>query len=310
MKKASFARVWAVLLLVSTPQSILKKKVEIPFVPTPPRVVKEMLHMAAVGPDDILYDLGSGDGRIIIAAARETGCRGVGIEIDQQLIEASLKKAAQERVAERVRFIRKDLFKADIREATVVTLYLFYTVNLRLRPKLLRELAPGTRVVSHDFGMGDWRPDRRTSVRVEEDSHTVYLWVVPANVSGTWRWALPSGRKRESWHLEVNQSYQKLRGTLFRGKEEIPIRELSIEGDLLRLSLEYRQGWKKVRMEFSGMVSGHTVTGSMQPGSGQEKSPTPWHAVRDPRTIRSIEGDLSDWKAIPVIKKNARIPLP
>jgi ubiquinone/menaquinone biosynthesis C-methylase UbiE len=148
---------------------------DVPYVPTPDAVVDRMLEVAKVGPNDVVYDLGSGDGRIVIAAARKYGARGVGIDIDPQRIREAQDNARKAGVTGRVEFRQGDLFKADIREATVVTLYLLGSVNLQLRPKLLAELKPGTRVVSHAFQMGDWKPAEVH--RVERAS--VYYWVVP-----------------------------------------------------------------------------------------------------------------------------------
>jgi ribosomal protein L11 methylase PrmA len=145
------------------------------FVATPPAVVKAMLEVARVGPNDLVVDLGSGDGRIVIAAAKEYGARAVGIEIDSQLIAEAQDNARKAGVADRVRFFQEDLFQADIREATVVTLYLLPPVNLKLRPKLLHDLKPGTRVVSHAFHMGDWKPDQVLNV----EGRQVYFWVIP-----------------------------------------------------------------------------------------------------------------------------------
>jgi cyclopropane fatty-acyl-phospholipid synthase-like methyltransferase len=148
---------------------------DVPFVPTPERVVEKMLEVAKVGPKDVVYDLGSGDGRIVIAAARTHGARGVGIDIDPERIQEARDNARKAGVSERVEFRQEDLFKADFRDATVVTMYLLSAVNLRLRPKLLAELKPGTRIVSHAFNMGDWKPDATYRV----GSSTVYYWVVP-----------------------------------------------------------------------------------------------------------------------------------
>ena len=148
---------------------------DVPFVSTPDRVVERMLQLAKVGPEDVVYDLGSGDGRIVIAAARKHGARGVGIDIDPQRVKEGSDNARRAGVADRVEFREGDLFKADISDATVVTLYLMTGVNLRLRPKLLNELKPGTRVVSHAFGMGDWKPAAIERI----GTSTVYYWVVP-----------------------------------------------------------------------------------------------------------------------------------
>lgn len=148
---------------------------EVPFVPTPESTVDEMLKMAGVSPGDIVYDLGSGDGRIIITAVKNYGARGVGVDIDPERITEANQNAHKAGVAQQVEFRQGDLFKADIGEATVVTLYLLPEVNERLKPKLLSELKPGTRIVSHAFDMGDWKPVRE----MEVDGSTLYLWVVP-----------------------------------------------------------------------------------------------------------------------------------
>jgi SAM-dependent methyltransferase len=153
---------------------------DVPDVRTPLVVVNEMLRLAAVTPDDTVYDLGSGDGRIVIAAARDRGARGVGYEIDPALVAEAKDWAHRLGVEDRVTFTQADLFQADLRPATVVTLYLSPELNRRLRPKLLSELRPGARIVSHAFDMGDWPPDRTLQVTSNQGTHTLYLWVVPA----------------------------------------------------------------------------------------------------------------------------------
>jgi SAM-dependent methyltransferase len=147
------------------------------FVPTWYPVADEMLTLAGVTPDDVVYDLGSGDGRIVILAAQKYGARGVGIELDPRLVDISRQVARDGEVTDRVRFIEGDMFEADLSEATVVTLYLSYSVNRRLEPKLRRELRPGTRIVSHQFSMGTWTPDKR--VQSKEDRTDLLLWIVP-----------------------------------------------------------------------------------------------------------------------------------
>jgi SAM-dependent methyltransferase len=148
---------------------------EVPFVPTPEDTVDQMLRLAEVRPGDIVYDLGSGDGRIVITAVRKYGARGVGVDIDPERVTEANQNARKAGVAEQVEFRQGDLFKAEIGEATVVTLYLLPSVNERLKPKLLSELRPGTRIVSHAFDMGGWKPVRE----MEVDGRTLYLWVVP-----------------------------------------------------------------------------------------------------------------------------------
>jgi SAM-dependent methyltransferase len=151
----------------------------VPYVPTPDRVVHEMLTLAEVSPDDVVYDLGAGDGRIVIAAARWRGARGVGIEIDPDLVRQARLDAERAGVADRVRFESGDLFTADLRDATVVTLYLSPALNARLAPRLLAELRPGARIVSHQFSLGDVPPARTVRLAVDGREHVLYLWVVP-----------------------------------------------------------------------------------------------------------------------------------
>jgi len=152
-------------------------KKDVPYVPTPESVVEEMLRVAGVGKGDVVYDLGCGDGRLVITAVRKFGARrGVGVDIDPQRIRESKENARAAGVEDRVEFVEGDLFKTDIREATVVTLYLLPEVNLRLRPRLLSELKPGTRVVSHAFDMGDWEPEKTAHV----EGRPIYLWTIPA----------------------------------------------------------------------------------------------------------------------------------
>lgn len=167
-----------VLLLAAASGCARVPGVEVPDVRTPPEVVIEMLRLARVGPDDVVYDLGSGDGRIVIAAARDFGARGVGIELDPELVTESVKNAQRARVAGRTRFLQQDIFEADLSEATVVTLYLSPEVNLRLRPKLLA-LPPGARIVTHDFPIGDWKPLRVENFKGPERTHVLSLWIVP-----------------------------------------------------------------------------------------------------------------------------------
>jgi hypothetical protein len=155
------------------------KAPEVPYVPTHQDIVNEMLSMARVGPNDVLYDLGSGDGRIVIAAAKQFGTRGVGYDIDPERVREANENARKAGVSDKVRFVEGDIFGADIKDATVVTLYLLPDVNLRLRPKLLSDLKPGTRVVSHNYDMGDWVPEKSKRMDVNGTDHFVYFWTVP-----------------------------------------------------------------------------------------------------------------------------------
>jgi len=148
---------------------------DVPYVPTPQNVVDTMLKLANIKPGDVIYDLGSGDGRIVVTAAKQYGVRGVGIDINPVRIKEANENARKEGVTDKVTFKQNDLFAEDIHEATVVTIYLLPSVNLKLRPKMFKELKPGTRIISHDFDMGDWKPERR----VEVDNHRIFTWTIP-----------------------------------------------------------------------------------------------------------------------------------
>lgn len=180
------------------------------YLATPDSIGTEMLRLAGVTAGDVVYDLGSGDGRLVIAAARDFGARAVGVELEPALVQTSRESALKAGVADRSRFLWQDIFATDLHEATVVMLYLGEHVNLRLRPKLLAELRAGTRIVSHKFGMGDWRPDRTLRARGPDGEHGVYLWLAPADVAGRWRVSLP-GRTAS---LTLVQRFQSLSGTL------------------------------------------------------------------------------------------------
>ena len=183
------------LVPVGAPASAAQKTVtpsrapDVIYVPTPPEVVKTMLETARVTAKDLVYDLGCGDGRIVIAAAKSYGARGIGIDIDPQRIREARANAAAAGVDNRVKFIQGDLFETDLRPATVVTLYLLESLNLKLQPKLVSELKPGTRIVSHAFSMGPWTPDRELNV----EGRRVYLWTIPPKSEGA---ARTSGRPR------------------------------------------------------------------------------------------------------------------
>jgi Methyltransferase domain len=160
-----------------------ERAADVPYVPTPQPVVDAMLQVAKVGKNDVLYDLGSGDGRIVNTAAQKFGTRGVGIDINPERIQEANENAKKAGVTDRVKFVQQDLFTTDFSEATVVTLYLLPEVNAKLRPKLLSELKPGTRIVSHAFDMGDWKPEKTLNV----EGKTIYYWVVPEQVPANLR---------------------------------------------------------------------------------------------------------------------------
>lgn len=181
---------------------------DVMYVPTPQPVVEEMLRLAELSSRDLLYDLGSGDGRIVITAAARYGARGVGIDIDPVRIAESNVNARQAGVSANVKFIQGDLFATDLRPATAVTLYLLRSLNLRLRPKLLSELRPGTPVISHDFHMGEWEPDATVAV----GDSTLYMWRVPADLRGDWEITLREPDHERRLVLRIDQAFQKVSG--------------------------------------------------------------------------------------------------
>lgn len=203
---------------------------DVPFVPTDEQVVEAMLDLADVGPDDVLYDLGSGDGRILVSAAIDRNTRGVGIDIDPLRIAEAMEYAGRSRVEYLVDFIEDNIFTADISEATVVTLYLLRAINLKLRPRLLRELRPGTRIVSHAFDMGDWKPDKWLKL----SGVGIMKWIVPANVEGVWEWR---GTDGNLYRVDLEQEYQQVTGSAWRSDKELIWDDAELRGDRLYLSL-------------------------------------------------------------------------
>ncbi len=226
-----------------------ERKPDIHYVPTPEPVVAEMLNMAKVGKGDTVYDLGCGDGRIVITAASKHGAKGIGIDIDPQRIAEANANAKKAGVEDRVTFMVKDLFKSDFKDATVISLYLLSSLNVKLRPKILAETKPGTRVVSHAFSMGDWEPDEQKTVT----SNDVYYWVVPADLSGRWKLTGKSGD--EGWQsVAFEQKYQKFSGTAEHKDGPRKITEGTIKGVDFTLTLEGENGGDPIKVR--GKIAG------------------------------------------------------
>lgn len=237
---------------------------DVPYVATPMSVVEAMLDLARVDRRDSLFDLGSGDGRIVVAAAERYGTPGIGVEIDSGLVVRSRENAREAGVEELVSFVRGDLFEVDLRPASVVTLYLLSTVNRRLRPKLLDELRPGARVVSHSFGMGEWPYD--TMVRVPPEGERgayVYHWVIPARVAGTWRFTTSGG---DTFTVEIDQRYQQLRMRVVEGPAGAVVRDPRLRGTGLEFVLT-RAAEGGERRRFVGSVFGDEMTGAFSGGA-------------------------------------------
>ena len=248
---------------------------DVPFVPTPPVVVDAMLKLAGVGPEDYVIDLGSGDGRIVIAAAKKHGARGLGVEIDGALVGEARREAQRQGVEKHAEFKTDDLLGMDIRRATVVTMYLYPRLMLAVRPRLITELKPGARVVSHEFGMEGWEPDERVTVPVPDKpygppSSDVLLWIVPADARGVWQWSLVAGGTTADHEITLSQEFQKLRGgpTVEAG---------AMKGEEIRLVLVSNEAGRALRHEYRGRVSGDSIRGIVRLPSGEE---LPWNATR------------------------------
>jgi len=255
----------------------------VPFVVTPALIVDRMLRMAEVGRDDYVIDLGSGDGRIVIEAARR-GARGLGVEIDKSLVAAATENARAAGVGGRARFEARDLFETDLAPATVVTLYLLPELNAKLLPKLLA-LRPGTRIVSHDAGIGDWPFDERLELRVPDKPvgdgfSRVELWIVPARAAGAWSCDLPEHGGR--WNFRIAQRYQLLEvdAGLEQGRDlTVPAARLRGAGiSMVVNGIVGRRAWRNV---FTGTVQGERITGELRASDGNETRAYPWAAVRN-----------------------------
>ena len=246
-----------------------------PYVPSPEAAVAEMLRYAKVGPQDFIVDLGSGDGRIVRTAAKLFGARGFGVEIKENLVKQANEDARKEGIADRVKFIKQDLFKTDISQATVLTMYLLPdTVNL-LRDKLAAELKPGTRIVSHDYPLTGWIPEDTRQFDLPEkvaisgvQTTIIWLYLVPARVAGRWSVQLPPAYSRKPMTLELRQQLTRVSGTAQLDGKQIPLEEISLRGDHISFKLSGRKG------EFSGQVKDQRIEGTLETGSTK----SPWRA--------------------------------
>ena len=286
LRKPAFGLLGVLIISLATDAAA---QLDVRYEPSNPAVVTEMLTMAAVTERDVLYDLGCGDGRIVITAASLYGVRGIGIDLDPVRIAESNENARKAGVTGSVRFIEQNLFDAEIANATVVALFLWPSVNLKLRPKLFADLAPGTRIVSHEHDMGDWLPDRTSVVEDDYTSHVVYLWILPANVSGTWEWMESAIGGKRTYRLKIAQQYQRITGSLTGENGPIPVSEMMLSGDRLRIIVEEDTvSGKSVRL-LDGIVTGNTISGNEMTKTPSGLRVRPWKIVRDPSTAVPLE---------------------
>ena len=257
-----------------------------PYVPTPQVVVDAMLDLAQVGPRDFVVDLGSGDGRIVLTAAQKFSARGFGVDIDPELVQLSNAEAAKRGIAERVSFRQQDVLQAKIDEATVVTLYLLPGMMQQLQAKFAKELKPGTRIVSHDFPFGDWKPDREVSVDVPEKygtpgqwKSTLFYWVVPAPVHGVWQVTAP-GLIPPSAALALEQQFQVVKGALTESGKRAAVTGGRIEANNIAFQLALPTG----TYAFRGKVEGERMHGEAVQGTRS----VAWNASKVPASSRPL----------------------
>jgi hypothetical protein len=258
----------------SAQEDVFHKR-DVPYVATPQVTVDEMLRLASVGPQDFVLDLGSGDGRIVVTAAKKFGARGLGVDLDWRLVQQGEENARLAGVEDRVKFLEQDLFQTDLGQATVITTYLLPFVMLRLRSAVL-ELKPGTRIVSHDFDFGDWRPDQKTSIR-----KNVFLWIVPARAAGRWQARLELPPIERLLELDVTQRYQEVSAHARLNGVPSQVWEAKLVGDRLSfVVVDSTDRENEASFYFEGRVSGDVIEGELTRGVGAGRTVTRWRAVR------------------------------
>lgn len=261
------------VLIASLAISAQAQDLDVPYVPTPQPVVDQMLEIADVGEGDYVIDLGSGDGRIVISAVKR-GAWGHGVDLNPKRIEEARANAENEGVSDRVLFLEENIFDTDFNEATVITMYLLNSVNRKLRPHLLEELEPGTRIVSHSFDMGDWTPDDQYEVESGSTgwTSTIYYWVIPAQAEGEWSWDVNG----ESFSMSVNQQYQEIDINLSNGTESMKVSDPVLRGK--RIGFIAENGTQ--RYIFSGSIEDDTIEGNAQIYEGNTAEVVAWQASR------------------------------
>ncbi|WP_441000205.1 class I SAM-dependent methyltransferase [Fodinibius sp. SL11] len=249
------------------------QNLDVPYVPTPDNVVERMLDLTDVESSDYVIDLGSGDGRIVIAAAKR-GANGHGIDLDPERIAEARENASSEGVDSQIMFMEGDLFETDFSEASVITMYLLPSVNKKLRPKLLNDLEPGTQIVSHSFDMGSWKADKEVVVKNNGRSHDIYYWVIPAQAEGSWSW----NYKNTNFNMTINQRFQEISVKLTDNTDTFfDIHKAELKGK--RLTVRASNGDQNYI--FSGRVEGDKIYGMMQHHNGQEKNFYQWSATKN-----------------------------
>ena len=253
-----------------------------PYVQTPQNVVDTMLEIARVGPGDYVVDLGSGDGRMVITAARQRGARGFGVDLDRRLVALANRNAARAGVADRAVFYQRDLHVTDVSPASVMSIYLLPEVNLMIRTRLLATLKPGTRIVSHDYGMGTWTPDYQTELAAPGKTvgigqrSKIFYWVVPGRAAGRWVWKLDGEGKPVEFSLALQQNFQMLEGTLMSAGRSARVESGLLTGEQISLSALV----DGARYELSGRIFNHAIDGTVRVTRGTQSRELAWSATR------------------------------
>ncbi|MCC7483594.1 MAG: class I SAM-dependent methyltransferase [Burkholderiales bacterium] len=276
----------AALTLVAAPVASQEGQGDVVYVPTPQIVVDEMLNMAKVGPKDFLIDLGSGDGRIVITAAKKHGARGFGVDLDRYLLKLANAGAQKEGVSDRAKFVEENLFNTDLTQATVITTYLLPEMNLKLRPKILA-LKPGTRVVAHDYHMGEWSADQERVLIVPEKTvgdpgkSYIYLWLVPARVAGVWESRLAAGGEARQYAFYFDQEFQEVSGKVTVNGRQAKFSRFRLAGDAVNFVITANLGGKPVSHRFNGRVKDGTIEGNVTvTGDAPGPRVIPWTATQ------------------------------
>jgi hypothetical protein len=284
IRAAHWLKISVVMIALFAPVAAAQEgRGDVVYVPTPQVVVDAMLKMAKVGAKDFVIDLGSGDGRIIITAAKKHGARGFGVDLDTYLLKTANANAKKEGVADRARFIQQNLFETDLSQATVITSYLLPSMNEQLRPTILA-LKPGTRLVAHDYAMGEWDPDDSETLIVPEKTvgdpgrSYIFFWIVPARVAGRWESQLMTGGKPVSWQFNFEQNFQLVHGTARAGEREVKLPQFRMVGEQLTFKLDVPAADKPVTYQFRGWIKGDAIEGIVTVGDGSGQRVTPWRA--------------------------------
>lgn len=267
------------IALINTETGFKRCELDVPFVPTPFEIVEKMLEIARLHPDDLLYDLGCGDGRIVITAARKFGSKGIGFDLDPNRIQDCHRNAVKASVEDKVKFVNQSFFDADLRNADVITLYLLSSVNLKIRSKLFDELEPGVRIVSHDFQMDKWKPDKEERT----GDHSIFFWIMPANFSGTWNFSLPEDLGGK-FSISIRQRFQKTIASLISPTGG-SIKSCTVKGSVVDLRIQLHINDKYRPFRLNGVIKDDHVEGSVTtPGKPVFK----WIALRKEGSMKPI----------------------